>query len=126
VDGFLAENHGKAPLEFDSVLAEQRGTLPVPFTEQPYFPNVAAVAPAPLPVAASPAVRVVPSEQPEIKPESPPPSPKPLAESKPKKSRRTVAPASSGAPSDDVRSVPAPPRPAEKSEKGIQDKWRLD
>src|SRR5688572_27048882 len=27
VDGLLAENHGKAPLEFDPVLAEQRGTL---------------------------------------------------------------------------------------------------
>ena len=27
VDGLLAENHGKAPLEFDAVLAEQRGTL---------------------------------------------------------------------------------------------------
>ena len=47
VDGLLAENHGKAPLEFDPVLAEQRGTLPIPFNEQPYFPNVAKVAPAP-------------------------------------------------------------------------------
>jgi hypothetical protein len=47
VDGLLAENHGKAPLEFDPVLAEQRGTLPVPFNEQPYFPNVVNVAPAP-------------------------------------------------------------------------------
>jgi len=47
VDGLLAENHGKPPLEFDPVLAEQRGTLPVPFNEQPYFPNVANVAPAP-------------------------------------------------------------------------------
>ena len=47
VDGLLAENHGKAPLEFDPVLAEQRGTLAIPYNEQPYFPNVAAVAPAP-------------------------------------------------------------------------------
>ena len=47
VDGLLAENHGKAPLEFDAVLAEQRGTLPVIYKEQPYFPNVAAAAPAP-------------------------------------------------------------------------------
>src|SRR5918999_3175069 len=47
VDGLLAENHGKAPLEFDPVLAERRGTLPVPYNEQPYFPNVSVVAPAP-------------------------------------------------------------------------------
>jgi hypothetical protein len=39
VDGLLAENHGKQPLEFDPVLAEQRGTLAVPYEEQPYFPN---------------------------------------------------------------------------------------
>jgi hypothetical protein len=47
VDGLLAENHGKEPLEFDPVLAEQRGTLAVPYNEQPYFPNVVLVAPAP-------------------------------------------------------------------------------
>ena len=47
VDGLLAENHGKTPLEFDPVLAETRGTLPMPFNEQPYFPNVANIAPAP-------------------------------------------------------------------------------
>ena len=29
VHGLLAENHGKEPLEFDPVLAEQRGTLPI-------------------------------------------------------------------------------------------------
>ena len=46
VDGLLAENHGKEPLEFDPVLGEQRGTLPVPYDEQPYLPNPAA-APAP-------------------------------------------------------------------------------
>ena len=47
VDGLLAENHGKPPLEFDAVLAEQRGTLAVPYDEQPYFPNASTVAPAP-------------------------------------------------------------------------------
>ena len=47
VDGLLAENHGKIPLEFDPVLAEQRGTLAVPYNEQPYFPNVNVAAPAP-------------------------------------------------------------------------------
>ena len=47
VDGLLAENHGLAPLEFDPVLAEQRGTQAVPFNQQPYFPNVANIAPAP-------------------------------------------------------------------------------
>lgn len=47
VDGLLAENHGKAPLEFDAVLSEQRGTLAIPYDEQPYFPNAATVAPAP-------------------------------------------------------------------------------
>jgi hypothetical protein len=47
VDGLLAENHGKPPLEFDAVLGEQRGTLAVPYDEQPYFPNAATVAPAP-------------------------------------------------------------------------------
>src|SRR5262249_33731928 len=47
VDGMQAENHGKAPLEFDAVLAERRGTMPVPYNEQPFFPNVGVVAPAP-------------------------------------------------------------------------------
>ncbi len=55
VDGMLAENHGKPALElgsppggginsppvssieFDSVLAEERGTEPVPYEEQPYL-----------------------------------------------------------------------------------------
>src|SRR5207247_6815842 len=35
VDGLLAENHGKAPLQFDAVLAEQNRTLAVPYDEQP-------------------------------------------------------------------------------------------
>ncbi len=47
VDGLLAENHGKPPLEFDAVLDEQRGTLAVAYDEQPYFPNAEDVAPAP-------------------------------------------------------------------------------
>jgi hypothetical protein len=47
VDGLLAENHGKPPLEFDAVLSEQRGTLAVPYEEQPYFPNAGTLAPAP-------------------------------------------------------------------------------
>ncbi|MGB8296535.1 MAG: serine/threonine-protein kinase [Polyangia bacterium] len=111
-----------AILVVGGILLFRSGASPKPVVAAP---AAAAVEPAPLPVAAPPTVPAVPSEQPEIKPESPPPSPKPLAESKSKKPRRTVAPAPSGAPSDDVRSVPAL-RPAEKSEKGIQDKWRLD
>jgi hypothetical protein len=47
VHGLLAENHGKPPLEFDDVLAEQRGTLPTSYAEQPYFPNAQSVAPLP-------------------------------------------------------------------------------
>jgi hypothetical protein len=47
VDGLQAENHGKAPLEFEPHLAELRGTLPVPYDEQPYLPNAAALAPLP-------------------------------------------------------------------------------
>src|SRR5207244_5745741 len=35
------------PLEFDALLDEQRGTLAVPYDEQPYFPNAATVAPPP-------------------------------------------------------------------------------
>lgn len=45
VDGLLAENHGLPPLEFDRILAEQRGTLPVPYNQQPYFPNAATLSP---------------------------------------------------------------------------------
>jgi hypothetical protein len=48
VDGLLAENEGQAPLEFDPVLAEERGTLPMPYLEQPYLPNAAAIAPLPV------------------------------------------------------------------------------
>jgi serine/threonine-protein kinase len=113
-----------AILILGGILLLRPGDSPKPVVASP--PATPVAEPAPLPVAAPPTVPAVPSEPPEIKPEPPLPSPKPLAESKLKKSRRTVAPAPSGAPSDAVRSVPAPPRPAEKSEKGIQDKWRLD
>jgi len=44
VDGLLAENHGKAPLELDPVLGEVRGTQALDYAEQPYLPN-----PGPLP-----------------------------------------------------------------------------
>ena len=47
VDGLLAENHGKAPLEFDAVLAEAARHAGAALREQPYFPNVGVVAPAP-------------------------------------------------------------------------------
>src|SRR4051795_13356626 len=36
VDGLLAENHGKAPVTWDSKLAEQVGTLPLDYEEQSY------------------------------------------------------------------------------------------
>ncbi|HEX8162197.1 MAG TPA: DUF6519 domain-containing protein [Pyrinomonadaceae bacterium] len=36
-DGLLAENHGRAPLEFDPVLGEVRGTLGLTYQEQPYY-----------------------------------------------------------------------------------------
>jgi hypothetical protein len=38
VDGLLAENHGGAPEEFDPVLQEERGTLPLTYDAQPYLP----------------------------------------------------------------------------------------
>ncbi len=47
VDGQLAENHGLVPRVWERHLAEERGTLPVPYEEQPYFPNVAVEAPFP-------------------------------------------------------------------------------
>jgi hypothetical protein len=40
VDGLLAENHGFQPLKWDPVLAELRGTKPVPFDHQLYMPDV--------------------------------------------------------------------------------------
>lgn len=38
VDGLLAENHGGGTLEFDPVLAEQRGQTSLAYNAQPYFP----------------------------------------------------------------------------------------
>jgi nitrous oxidase accessory protein NosD len=40
VDGLQAENHGVEPFEWSTVLAELRGTGPVPFAKQPYRPGV--------------------------------------------------------------------------------------
>jgi hypothetical protein len=48
VDGLLAESHGVPPLAYDSSLGEMQGTNPIPFDQQPYFPD-----PAPLPSTAS-------------------------------------------------------------------------
>jgi hypothetical protein len=39
VDGLLAENHGKPPVEFDRALFEVRGTTPVAYNDQPYLPK---------------------------------------------------------------------------------------
>jgi len=39
VDGLQAENHGGGTAEFDPVLGEERGVDPIPYDEQPYFPN---------------------------------------------------------------------------------------
>jgi hypothetical protein len=47
-DGLLAENHGLPPMEFDRVLAEQRGSQPVPYEQQPYLPDAATLAPLPV------------------------------------------------------------------------------
>lgn len=47
VDGLQAENHGAAPEVFDPVLAENTGTVPVPFDEQPYRPGFVPGPPAP-------------------------------------------------------------------------------
>ncbi len=46
-NGLLAENHGTGALEFDPILAEQRGVDAVPYLSQPYLPNVTQVAPLP-------------------------------------------------------------------------------
>lgn len=39
VHGLLAENHGSGEREWDPILAEERGTEPTPYDEQPYFPD---------------------------------------------------------------------------------------
>jgi hypothetical protein len=49
VDGIQVENHGLPPLEYVADLGELRGTLPVPYSDQPYLP-----APLPEPLAANP------------------------------------------------------------------------
>jgi len=115
---------GAAILIVGGLLLFRPGASPKPVVASP--PATAVVEPVPLPVAMQPTVPVVPAEQPEVKPEPPPPSQTPIAESKPKKSRHTILPAPNGALSDDGRTVPPPPRPAEKSKKGTQDEWRLD
>lgn len=47
VDGLLAENHGSTPAgvvpEFDRALAEERGTQPLPYNDQPYLPDAPAL-----------------------------------------------------------------------------------
>jgi hypothetical protein len=48
VDGLLAECHGVPPLTYDASLGEMQGTNPIPFNQQPYFPD-----PSPLPSTAS-------------------------------------------------------------------------
>jgi hypothetical protein len=47
VHGLLAENHGAAPVEYDPVLGEQRGTAPISYLDQPYLPDAATLAPLP-------------------------------------------------------------------------------
>ena len=39
VDGLLAENHGTGAPLFDDLLAERQFANPVPYDQQPYFPN---------------------------------------------------------------------------------------
>lgn len=38
VDGLLVENHGRLPTAFDPLLAEQDGTAPVSYLDQPWWP----------------------------------------------------------------------------------------
>src|SRR5262245_6880265 len=45
--GIQVENHGLPPLEYDAILGETRGTLPIPYDQQPYLPNVDDVTPMP-------------------------------------------------------------------------------
>jgi len=39
VDGLLAESHGVGNAEWDKRLAEERGTSPIPYSEQPFYPD---------------------------------------------------------------------------------------
>jgi len=48
VDGLLAECHGVPPLQYDASLGELEGSNPVPFNQQPYYPD-----PSPLPSTVS-------------------------------------------------------------------------
>lgn len=49
VDGIQVENHGLPPLEYQADLGEMRGTVAVPYSDQPYLP-----APLPETLAAAP------------------------------------------------------------------------
>jgi len=56
VDGLLAENHGVDPTDpanriYDPILAELVGKQPIPYLQQPYYPN-----PDPLPAGSDPHV----------------------------------------------------------------------
>ncbi|MGD8649765.1 MAG: DUF6519 domain-containing protein, partial [Desulfobacterales bacterium] len=54
VDGIQAECYGLDPREYDPILGEERGTLPVPYSDQPYYP-----APLPPPLWTSPPSAIV-------------------------------------------------------------------
>src|SRR5260370_22734568 len=43
VHGLLAENRGPGKITFDPILSELRGTDPVPYLAQPYFPEAPAL-----------------------------------------------------------------------------------
>jgi hypothetical protein len=62
VDGMLAENHGREPLQFDPCLAEEHGGA-ILYTEQPYFPE-----PTNLPDSAGPHLVYVMVYQREVTP----------------------------------------------------------
>ncbi len=47
VHGNLAENHGRAPTEWDPVLAELTGTADVPLNQQPFLPDPSLLNPQP-------------------------------------------------------------------------------
>ena len=47
VDGLLAENHGADPNQFYAVLDEERGTQPLLYQKQPFFPNAQIIEPLP-------------------------------------------------------------------------------
>jgi hypothetical protein len=47
VDGLLAENHGASPELFYAALDEERGTQPLLYQDQPFFPNAQLIEPLP-------------------------------------------------------------------------------